>query len=209
MDKKVLKAIYANVVSRDELRPVMCGIYFEEKRCVGCEGYILVVYNSGSKKLAGKIIRQNGETIEGNYPNYERIIPKDRVEYERRIDLKELYAACSYHLRKSDSMELDDVSILHKTFRIKTIVRLLTVFAAAGELNTAVMYKSDPKSITVIESNQITAVMQPTFPHGEEFIDQPRLDETSIVLSYENLMNDYALNSWRRPESKDEMSWIK
>ena len=81
MDKKILKAIYANVVAKDDLRPVMNGVCFEEERCYGSDGHLLVIYNHGNKQFAGKIVAQNGEIIDGKYPNIDGVIPKR----ERRV----------------------------------------------------------------------------------------------------------------------------
>jgi hypothetical protein len=68
MDKKILKAIYANIVAKNELRPVMNGMYFEDGRCYGSDGHMLVIYKQGSKELAGKIVAQTGKLLMGNIP---------------------------------------------------------------------------------------------------------------------------------------------
>lgn len=205
MDKKVLKSMYANIVATDQLRPIMNGIMFEEGRCYASDGRVLIIYRVGSKTQAGKVLGRDGLEIEGKYPNVDSVIPAEREEYKPRIDLKELYAACQYHQRKGGSE--DRVSIFHKTFAVKTILRVLNVFQSAGLLGKAVMYESGPSQGTVIECEQMTGLMMP-FLHDEELVDTAGDDDTIKTLSYEALMNDYAFNSWQKPETKDWMDGI-
>ena len=210
-DKKIIKAIYANVVSHDDLRPVLNGIHFEESRCYGTDGGILVIYNVGSKELADKTILQNGEPVDGRYPNVDSVIPKEREEYPHRIDLRELHAACVYHQKKADANENDRILIAHKGFYVRTLYRLLNVFLAAGQLSKAVMFKSDPSRATVIESKSLTAIIMPVLVDGEieSGVDSEREEGESQFVSYENFINDYAFNHWRKPEPKGDMDWIK
>lgn len=207
MDKKIVKAIYANIVAKDELRPFMNGVCFEEERCYGSDGHLLIVYKQSSKKLSGKTIMQDGNEIEGKYPNVDKVIPLEREEYPHRIDLKELYNACVYHTRKQDSMQDDRVSIFHKTFVIRSLVKLLAVFAASGELNKTVIYKSEQDRATVVESKLLTGIIMPSV-HDEKAIDQGEQVGESKVVSYEFLLNDYAYNSWKKPENKGDLDWL-
>lgn len=205
MDKKILKAMFANAVASDELRPVMNGVYFDEEGvCCGSDGHVLVVYECGKSKFEGKVISVTGEEIEGRYPNFRSVIPKERNEYEHKIDLKELYAACQYHLKKPDANGEDRVSILHKTFKVKAIVRICNIFSAAGLLSKAVLYKSDPTSATVIECKGLTGLIMPC-QHFEDSVDVDLEDGSAMTISYESLINDYAFNSWRKQETKDWM----
>ena len=205
MDKKILKAMFANAVASDELRPVMNGVYFDEEGvCCASDGHILVVYECGKSKFEGKVIHQSGEEIEGRYPNFRSVIPKEREEYEHKIDLKELYAACQYHLKKPDTNSEDRVSILHKTFSVKNLVRILNVFISAGLLNKAVLYKSNPTTAAVIECKGMTGIIMPC-QHFEESVDVEIDDGSAKTISYESLINDYAFNSWRKQETKDWM----
>lgn len=210
MDKKILKAIYANVVASDELRPVMNGVYFDEVNdcCVGSDGHLLVVYKCGKTKLGGKIILLSGEEIEGRYPNYLSVIPSERVEYDHRIDLKELYSACQYHLKKEGSTPEDRVSILHKTYKVKSLVSILNVFNVAGKLKEAVLYKSDQTTAAVIECKDLTGIIMPCM-HSEESVDVQIDEGAPMTISYESLINDYAFNSWRKTETKDWMDDVK
>lgn len=209
IDKKIIKAIYAYVVAHDELRPVMNGIHFEEERCYGSDGHLLVVYKAGSKELNDKTVAATGETIDGRYPNVDSVIPKEREEYPHRIDLKELYAACQYHMKKEDANEHDRVLIAHKGFNVRTLYKLLSVFAAGGQLSKATIYKSDPDRATVIESKLLTAIIMPVLVEGEGLVDNEREEGESQIMSYENFINDYAFNHWRKPEQKGDMDWLK
>ena len=209
LDKKIIKAIYANIVSHDEMRPVMNGIHFEEERCYGSDGHLLVIYKVGSKELCDKTIHPTGEVIDGHFPNVDSVVPTEREEYPHRIDLKELHQACLYHLKKEDTEENDRLLIAHKSFNIRNLCRLLNVFTAAGQLNKAVMYMSDPTRATVIESKLLTAIIMPVLTQDESCVDSEREDGSSMIISYENFINDYAFNHWRKPEPKNDMNWLK
>lgn len=208
MNKNILKSIYKNVVAKDEMRPVMNGIFFEEGSCVGSDGHLLVVYKCGKTKMEGQIIGPNGEFIDGRYPNYKSVIPSEREEYPYRIDLKDVYNACSWHLRQSYANAEDCVLILQKGFGIKTLVRLLSVFIAADEIKTAKIFKSDADRATVIESESVTAVIMPKLINNVADIDNKLDEDSATFYSYEKIMNEYAFNSWKKPESNDWMDNI-
>jgi hypothetical protein len=83
---------FKNIVSDDDLRPQMTGVYVDPENLalVGTDAHKLVVYrdyeNFPAKKYEGKIINLTKylgtkgakiEFIDQNYPKYEQVIPKD------------------------------------------------------------------------------------------------------------------------------------
>ena len=46
MDKKVIKSLFANIVERGGLRPVMSGVHFEKEESYASDGHILVIYKT-------------------------------------------------------------------------------------------------------------------------------------------------------------------
>ena len=68
---------YYKFVSKDELRPLMRGVYHDNGIKVASDCHILVAikdeYDRG--ELDGKIVDKDGAFIEGNYPNWRSAIP--------------------------------------------------------------------------------------------------------------------------------------
>lgn len=68
---------YYKFVSKDELRPVLTGVYHDNGFKVATDAFILVAikddYDRG--ELDGKIVGKDGAFIEGNYPNWRSVIP--------------------------------------------------------------------------------------------------------------------------------------
>ena len=83
MNKKVIKAMYDYIVSKDHIRPILMGVHFEKERCYATDTHILAVYKYGSEKFDGQTVSVNGEKIKGNYPAIDRIIPKKLINAER------------------------------------------------------------------------------------------------------------------------------
>lgn len=97
------------IVSRDQLRPVMSGVYVEEDRLIATDAHKLVVLEAQpDKKDIGKIININprysgtdAKYVEGKYPNYEAVIPRyegDQVSEFFDIDrvLNEVHTLVKY-----------------------------------------------------------------------------------------------------------------
>ena len=91
MDKKIIKAMFDNICAKDELRPIMNGIHFEESRCYASDGHILIIYNEGVPRLKDKTILLEGMEIDGRYPNVDSVLPSKNAKYtEMQIDVEQL-----------------------------------------------------------------------------------------------------------------------
>lgn len=77
MNKKVIKAMYDYIVSKEEKNPVLTGVHFERERCYASDTRLLAIYNFGSEKHADQTIGVNGEPIKGKYPAVDRIFPRN------------------------------------------------------------------------------------------------------------------------------------
>ena len=68
---------YYKFVSKDELRPILGGVYHDNGIKVVSDCHILVAikdeYDRG--ELDGKVVGKDGAFIEGNYPNWRSVIP--------------------------------------------------------------------------------------------------------------------------------------
>jgi hypothetical protein len=94
---KGLYSIVAPFLGKDDLRPIMTGINFDDNGITVTNAHVLVSLPYPSKEFEGVYEadlskRANPEqiTIEGNYPNYSAIIPKKEVTKPFFIDVYKL-----------------------------------------------------------------------------------------------------------------------
>lgn len=66
---------------RDEMRPVLTGLRAEPGVLVATDGMRLHRWQ-GNHSLAAGLWKQNGESIDGQYPNYEQVFPVGKVTHE-------------------------------------------------------------------------------------------------------------------------------
>lgn len=87
---KGLSDIFKKIVSDDDLRPKLTGIYFDEKGIVGTDAQKLV-FISGKHDVRGifGIGKNAGNVIDDVYPKYQAVIPKE-VKYIVSIDRKKV-----------------------------------------------------------------------------------------------------------------------
>lgn len=68
---------YYKFVSKDEIRPVMTGVYHDNGFKVASDYHILVAIKEGySNELEGKSLCKNGEFADGRYPNWRSVTPQ-------------------------------------------------------------------------------------------------------------------------------------
>ena len=76
MNKKIVKALFSYAVSKEQIRPIMQGVHFEEDVCVATDTHVLVVYKASNPALAGTTKLEDGTDIKGTFPAFKRVIPK-------------------------------------------------------------------------------------------------------------------------------------
>ena len=207
MDKKVIKQMFADVVSRENIRPLMMGIHFEANRCYATDTHILVVYNQGSEAHAGKTLNVEGEEIKGVFPAVDRVIPKEMPEGPLDINLTQLYKALKWHRRQAKSHAEDCIAFGESMFRIEYLFKVLNLFSVAGELGECKFSLNTPDRPAKLESSSLTAIIMPIF-HEEADVDNKREDGCAAILSYETVVNNYALNGWKPQEKKAALAWL-
>lgn len=208
MDKKIIKALYG-VVSKDGIYPNMGGVHFEKDRCVATDTRVLVVYHEGSEKHQGKTLSITGEQVKGKYPDVKRVIPK-KLTNQVVLDFGQLQRACVWWGRQSGHNSEDKVVIKGTCLNIAYLQKLLSFFVLTCETRTMKFYLNADKSRPVVGvSDMFTALLMPC-QYTEEEIDEPRVEPTTpVVVSYENLINTYALESAKPKEKKPaEMDWL-
>lgn len=209
MEKKIIKAMYSTIASKDTIRPQMMGVFFDEKCCVATDTHVLVVFNHSNPKHAGKILNVNGEEIPGTYPNYKRVFPsKERLtHYHPRIDLVQLQKACAWFTRQPGFTDKDMVVIRGKGLSIKYLATLLNLFALTPEIKTAEMFQTPEGNPAVIKSKNISALLMP-MTVDETQIDAPRAEDCSVCLTLENLINQFVFEGWKPKAVEDPMAWL-
>ena len=97
--------------SKDNSRPVMCGIFHDKGQKVASDAYILIAKKEDyPEEYEGKILGKDGNFIEGKFPNYESVFPnlkksaytEHEVNFEAFADFV-LQAKATAKLRGSDT----------------------------------------------------------------------------------------------------------
>jgi DNA polymerase III sliding clamp (beta) subunit (PCNA family) len=94
---KGLYSIVAPFLGKDDLRPIMSGINFDENGITVTNAHVLITLPYPSKEFEGvyeadlsKRASSDQITIDGNYPNYPPVIPKKEVTKPFLIDVYKL-----------------------------------------------------------------------------------------------------------------------
>lgn len=207
MDKKIIKSMFDNICAKDVLRPIINGIHFEEKRCYASDGHLLIIYNEGSIRLAGKTILLEGIEQEGKYPNVDSVFPTENAKHtEIQIDVEQLKNACIWHSKKPSAMDIDRVVICDVGLNVNTLLRFLKTVSLFGKVQTFSFY--DRLKSVLVEGENFKGIIMP-MEYSEKDIDSvSEFDETCTLYSYENFINDYIFNSWKDEEPKKVLSWL-
>ena len=206
MNKKIIKAMFQNICSKDEMRPVMGGVHFERERCYASDGHVLVIYKEGSEKLDGKTLTVDGQEIEGRYPNVDSVFPaKGNEGNPFTCDFVQLKNACAYHLKQLSSTEHDRVVINGVGFNVRCLHRLLCTITLIGDPNHIKFFSKDASHAVVIESDQMRSLIMPSLYQEYEIDFETDFGETKTI-SYESFINNYVFNSWKK-QPKDELAW--
>lgn len=207
MDKKIIKSMFDNICAKDVLRPIINGIHFEEKRCYASDGHLLIIYNEGSIRLAGKTILLEGIEQEGKYPNVDSVFPSENAKHtEIQIDVEQLKNACIWHSKKPSAIDIDRVVICDVGLNVNTLLRFLKTVSLFGKVQTFSFY--DRSKSVLVEGENFKGIIMP-MEYSEKDIDSvSEFDEMCTLYSYENFINDYIFNSWKDEEPKKVLSWL-
>lgn len=206
INKKIIKAMFSGIVSQEEIRPQLQGIYFAEDECVATDTHVMVVYRKSSPNSVGKIVLSNGEIVKGRYPDYKRVIPKKKGTLIP-IDWRQLNRAVKW-LSKAEGHHTQDQVVLEEIhLSVLNLRDLFAVFEAAGELGQMKGYIIDPSRPALFESTSLTAIIMPMAPMPD-IIDMPREDGCYVAMSYANLINTFAIESSKPKTTVEELAWL-
>lgn len=206
MNKKVVKAMFSYAVSKEQIRPIMQGVHFEEDVCVASDTHVLVVYKASNPALAGKTKLEDGTDIQGTYPSFKRVIPK-KAGKPVNYNWGQVYRAIKWFKKQEGFHPNDRLTIGNCHVAMLTLLNALEVFNAAGDLGFMKVSTIDPGRPILLESEQLTAIVMPCQSEPEK-VDLERQDCESVVVSYANLINTYAIESAKPKEAKVEMAWL-
>ena len=192
MDKKIVKTMFNEIVSKETVRPLMTGVHFEEKRCYATDTHVLIIYKDSDPRFVGKTLGADGKLIKGTYPSVDRVIPKN-VSNEFIGDKAQLYRALVWWSKQKDSHPNDLIVLGPQTFRISYLRRMLNMFSMTSELLSARLWLNDDGRPAKMESEMFTAITMPCTPVAEESIDDERNPDSPVAVSYANLINTFAL----------------
>jgi len=209
MDKKVIQMMFTNICSTDELRPLMRGVHFEKERCYASDGHILLIYKEGSEKLDGKTMGADGEEICGRYPNVDSVFPSKENRGAKFVtDFVQLKNACTYHMRKMSANPNDVVVIEGVGYNIRQLARLLGTIMLIGDSHKIQFFHNGAERAVTVLSDKVQSLIMPTLYRPED-IDRPKEDIADVeYLSFENLINNYVFNSWKKPAPKEALAWV-
>lgn len=208
MEKKIVNQMFADIVSKDNLRPTMMGIHFEDERCYATDTHILAVYHQSDSRFAGKTLSVEGEEIKGPYPNVDRVIPTEMPEAPLDINLNQLYKALKWHKRQKSSNADDAISFGEVHLNIGYLYKLFNLISVAGELSQCKFTLNAVGRPCMVTSPSITAMIMPV-QYQDEVVDNERLWEGDrAILSYETVINNYAFNGWKPEAKKEKLAWL-
>lgn len=209
MEKKILKAMYSSIVSKDPIRPIMTGVFFDQNCCVATDTHMLVVFKHTNPKFAGKVMSASGEEISGTFPDYNRVFPaKEKLsKFHPRIDLAQLQKACAWFSRQPGFTEKDSVVIRGKGLSIKFLGNILSLIALTPEIKSAEMLQTPEGNAAVIKSKSFRALLMP-LTVDESKVDAPREEECPVTLTLENLINMFVFEGWKPKPQEDPMAWM-
>ena len=158
-NQQVLNLLYQKVVYKAIDRPVLQGFLFEKGSVIATDAHILAIISMDyPKENEGKIIDKQGKIIDGNFPNYKKIMPDLSADY-RKIDNPNLTP--NYTQWKYAS---DDKYMLYN-FRIdkKRIDTVKKIFAKFKETSTLYLHKTDTQQPMVFKSKTVYMLVMPMY----------------------------------------------
>lgn len=206
MNKKIVKALFSYAVSKEQIRPIMQGVHFEEDVCVATDTHVLVVYKASNPALAGTTKLEDGTDIKGTFPAFKRVIPK-KAGTPVNYNWSQVYRAIKWFKKQEGYNSNDRLVIGSCHVAMSILLNALEVFNAAGDLGFMKVSVIDPARPILLESEQLTAIVMPCQSEPEK-VDLERQDCESVVVSYANLINTYAIESAKPKEAKVEMAWL-
>ena len=132
LQKSVVEAMYG-VCGKDEILPVMCGIYCDDEGyIVATDAHCLVSLKCKvPKAYEGKIFAPSGKAIDGKYPNWRGVMPTTYVKTGtfKDVDIKPKEVEVGDY----DKKKIKVVDFNHARLSYEKLTKIKKVFAALKE----------------------------------------------------------------------------
>jgi hypothetical protein len=169
-------ALLKDIVGDDDLRPVMTGVFNDSKnkKLVATNGISLISIKDTSIKEDAIISPKTGQKIDGKFPNYEAVIPKENP-IKQRVSVSEILGIARAANRASQFFGKKDERGILVSFKIgddtflfsaKLMEDVFTVLAKLGKKNVTIEM-SAPNRAAVINDGDITALIMPIMGNDE------------------------------------------
>lgn len=208
MEKKIVSQMFADIVGKDFIRPLMMGIHFEEERCYASDTHVLAVYHQSDSRFAGKTIGKDGQEIKGKYPNIDRVIPTEMPEAPLDINLQQLYKALKWHKRQKNNTPNDAIAFGEVVLNINYLFKLFNLISVAGELSQCQFTLNAVGRPCMVTSPSITAIIMPVHYEDRIVDNEKEWDGDMSILSYETVINNYAFNGWKPEVKEEKLAWL-
>lgn len=155
--------------AKDPLRPVMNGILHDKGFKVASDAKLLMMLKEPyEESLEGKIIGRDGETIEGRYPRYEKVMPVyDEKEYtthtidfdsffDQLKDIRaQVYQDCGKKKRWTDQMIVHIGQVYLSAERFECIIKFMM------HVGTNEVYIKSPDRAVLTFAGESKAILMP------------------------------------------------
>ncbi|MCK9180063.1 MAG: hypothetical protein M0P15_04350 [Bacteroides sp.] len=166
---KLSKFNYYKYVSNDLVMPSTCGVYFDKGYKIASDRHIMVVFKEDyDPTFEGKIISNKGEIIEGKYPNYWSVIPKNIDEdLQINLDLSKCKEAIKQSKQNKKVENLDKRYCLIKLNEHHYRTEIFELFTVAcNKLTNMKTYQVGPKLVAEGENGHI--ILMEVLPSEKE-----------------------------------------
>lgn len=170
--------LYKFTAGKDDIRPVLCGVYHSEGWKVATNGRILIACKQDyAEEKEGQIIAKDGTVIEGRYPNWRSVIYMMNDEWKTfRLNTSELSEAMrrvKVHT-KVNGKDSCMLSIDDKVWFDPNMFQLFATAMKEAGVDT-LRYHSENRGIVVI-TDTMQLLLMPKYPPIEESLaDESRL----------------------------------
>ena len=111
-------------------------------------------------------------------------------------------------VKQENANKNDRVVINGVGYNIRTLLCLLNVLLLVGDHHKIKFYNSDPSRCSVLIGTKLKCLIMP-MQYEEDSIDAEREGEgCTRTFSYENFINDFVFNSWRKTNKPSNLSWL-
>ena len=221
-------SIFKKFLSTDELRPVMMGYNVDENGITCTNAHILAVIPT--KENLQKGIFLNGKEIDGKYPNYSAVIPKDGFKSTSIVDTYKLLQYCNVALNYSDKYSFGcnfNTENGVMTFNLKLLTTILETSLKLGYEELYFKFKESNSSVVIsnvkepILGKDIILLLFPMSNRGSEFKGTQNLDydleltcyfdfTKNEIINKDNSIVDFEMNYGENPVfTKEIISHLK